>query len=96
MTGYKVNLCLNVNSDDFCDIPLPAKALWLYLYHEAFEPLDDNFGETVFYNVKAISRAINSFDCRNIDELVKINALIPVTDDGVTDTLQSNGGVTHG
>ena len=86
MDGYIVNLGLNVHSDQFCDLLATAKTLWLFLYHEAFDPMDDT--ANIFYDVNAISRALGVFDHRNISELVRVNALIPVTN-------PVTGGVTH-
>ena len=92
MTGYKLNQNFNVHCDAFFDLIDTAKLLWLYLFHE-FDPLNDD--ELITYEPKAILRALGAYDSRAIDELVKIHALLPVTQGSVTEALQCNGGVTH-
>lgn len=95
MTGYKVNLCTKVNSDEFLNLPNESKLLWLYLYHDAFDPFEDS--EPVYNHPISICRMLGApADQSFVSKLVEIHALIPVTYGNGAEALQGNGGVTHG
>ena len=80
MTGYKVNTAIDVKSDIFLDLTNNAKLLWLYLYHEAYDPYED--GEYVFTGVNGIARSLCVYEPSIVNELLSIKALIPVETEG--------------